>query len=73
MTAIAESSAADDHLGRVILVTLARDDEILLRFRAAFARALDAPGRPGVYDVGVARTIPAGPTWSASPSPRPPG
>jgi D-3-phosphoglycerate dehydrogenase / 2-oxoglutarate reductase len=46
---------------RVVLVTLARDENIALRFRAAFAAEARATGLdPDNYDVGVAREIPAG-------------
>jgi D-3-phosphoglycerate dehydrogenase / 2-oxoglutarate reductase len=47
---------------RVVLVTLARDERISVRFRAAFAAEARAGGLdPDGYDVGVARDVPAGP------------
>ena len=52
--------------GRVVLVSRAQDENILLRFRAAFRQAqaelaAAAPGQPDRYQVGFAHAIPADP------------
>ena len=44
---------------RIVLVSLAEDEDVLPRFRAAFAAALDGPA--GLYEVDFAHQTPAGP------------
>lgn len=53
------SGIAGNRAGRVVLVSLAEDENVLPRFRAAFTRALDDGAGP--YEVGFAHQTPAGP------------